>query len=43
MSFRSTFRDWATEETNHPCEVVEAALAHIVQNMTSVQATPRRR
>ena len=30
--FRSTFRDWAAEETNHPCEVVEAALAHVVQN-----------
>ena len=26
--FRSTFRDWAAEETNHPREVVEAALAH---------------
>lgn len=30
--FGSTFRDWAVEETNHPREVVEAALAHIVQN-----------
>ena len=29
---RSTFRDWAAEETNHPREVVEAALAHVVQN-----------
>ena len=29
---RSTFRDWAAEETNHPREVVEAALAHMVQN-----------
>ena len=26
------FRDWAAEETNHPREVVEAALAHVVQN-----------
>ena len=26
--FRSSFRDWASEETNHPREVVEAALAH---------------
>ena len=25
--FRSTFRDWAAEETNHPREVVEAAYA----------------
>ena len=30
--FRSTFRDWAAERTNHPREVVEAALAHVVQN-----------
>ena len=30
--FRSSFRDWAAEETNHPREVVEAALAHVVQN-----------
>ena len=30
--FRSTFRDWAAEETNHPREVVEAALAHMVHN-----------
>ena len=30
--FRSTFRDWAAEETNHPREVVEAALAHVVTN-----------
>ena len=30
--FRSSFRDWATEETNHPREVVEAALAHKVRN-----------
>ena len=30
--FGSTFRNWAAEETNHPREVVEAALAHVVQN-----------
>ncbi len=29
---RSSFRDWAGERTNHPREVVEAALAHVVQN-----------
>ena len=29
---RSTFRDWAAEETNHPREVVEAALAHTVHS-----------
>ena len=32
MAPTSTFRDWAAEETNHPREVVEAALAHVVQN-----------
>ena len=30
--FRSTFRDWAAEETDHPREVIEAALAHGVRN-----------
>ena len=30
--FRSSFRDWAAERTNHPREVVEAALAHVVGN-----------
>ena len=30
--FRSTFRDWAAEETDHPREVIEAALAHVVGN-----------
>ena len=30
--FRSTFRDWAGEETDHPWEVIEAALAHVVRN-----------
>ena len=29
---RSSFRDWAAEETNHPSEVIEAALAHVIQN-----------
>jgi integrase len=28
--FRSTFRDWAGETTNHPREVAEAALAHVL-------------
>ena len=32
--FRSSFRDWAAERTNHPREVVEAALAHVVGNQT---------
>ena len=30
--FRSSFRDWAAGETDHPREVVEAALAHVVRN-----------
>lgn len=32
--FRSSFRDWAAEETTHPREVIEAALAHVVTNQT---------
>ena len=32
--FRSSFRDWAAERTNHPREVIEAALAHTVRNQT---------
>ena len=32
--FRSSFRDWASERTNHPREVIEAALAHVVSNQT---------
>ena len=32
--FRSSFRDWAAERTNHPREVIEAALAHAVRNQT---------
>ena len=34
---RSSFRDWAAEATDHPREVVEAALAHVVRN--KVEAT----
>ena len=30
--FRSSFRDWASEEKNHPRQVVEAALAHQVKD-----------
>lgn len=32
--FRSSFRDWAFEETDHPREIVEVALAHVVGDMT---------
>ena len=27
-----SFRDWAAEETDHPREVIEAALVHMVPN-----------
>ena len=32
--FRSTFRDWAGEQTAFPSEVAEAALAHAIGNKT---------
>src|SRR5271169_1360619 len=32
--FRSTFRDWAAECTNFPAEVVEMALAHVIEDKT---------
>ena len=32
--FRSTFRDWAGEETEFAREVVEAALSHVVGDTT---------
>jgi integrase len=32
--FRSTFRDWASETTSHPSDVVEMALAHSVSDKT---------
>mgnify|MGYP000016894615 FL=1 len=38
--FRSSFRDWVSEETNHPSDVAEAALAHTVAN--KVEAAYRR-
>jgi integrase len=38
--FRSSFRDWAGDETNYPREVVEAALAHVIPNAT--EAASRR-
>ena len=34
--FRSSFRDWAAEETGCPRELVEAALAHIVGTKTEL-------
>jgi integrase len=38
--FRSSFRDWSAEQTNHPREVAEAALAHI--NADKTEAAYRR-
>jgi len=38
--FRSSFRDWAAEETDHPREVAEAALAHKVRSQ--IEAAYRR-
>ena len=32
--FRSTFRDWASESTNFPREVIEACLAHSIDTKT---------
>ena len=32
--FRSTFRDWAAEQTNFPREIAEAALAHVIADRT---------
>jgi integrase len=32
--FRSSFRDWAAEQTDHPPRVAEAALAHVVGDKT---------
>jgi integrase len=34
--FRSSFRDWAGDETEHPREVTEAALAHAVGDETEL-------
>jgi len=38
--FRSTFRDWAAEKTDHPRDVAEMALAHSVED--KVEAAYRR-
>ena len=38
--FRSSFRDWASEQTNFPREVCEAALAHTIES--KVEAAYRR-
>jgi integrase len=38
--FRSSFRDWAAEQTGHPNHVMEMALAHTIGN--GVEAAYRR-
>ena len=38
--FRSSFRDWVSEETGHPSDVAEMALAHKIAS--SVEASYRR-
>ena len=38
--FRSSFRDWAAENTGYPNEVIEMALAHTISNQ--VEAAYRR-
>src|SRR3546814_16118533 len=40
--FRSSFRDWVSEETNHPSDVAEAALAHLVADKTAAAYRPGR-
>jgi integrase len=30
--FRSTFRDWAAEQTSHAHDICEMALAHVIAN-----------
>ena len=40
LSFRSSFRDWATECTEAPREICELALAHV--NSDRVEAAYRR-
>jgi len=32
--FRSSFRDWAAEQTIYPAEVIEKALAHSIKDKT---------
>lgn len=38
--FRSTFKDWASEQTGYPSEVTEMALAHTIENQ--IEAAYRR-
>ena len=39
--FRSSFRDWAAERTDHPRELIEAALSQVAPNkMEAAYARP---
>jgi len=38
----STFRDWCAESTNHPRELAEAALVHVVSDQTEAAYLARR-
>jgi hypothetical protein len=40
--FRSTFKDWAREQTNFPNDVSEAALAHLIGDETGARLRARR-
>ena len=41
--FRSTFRDWVAEQTTHPAELAEMALAHVISNKVEAAYTRLRR
>ena len=38
--FRSSFRDWAAERTDHPREVIEPVLAHVVRRRMRGRTCP---
>ena len=40
--FRSSFRDWASERTDHPRQVAGAALAHVARNQTGSRVCEER-
>jgi hypothetical protein len=39
-SFRATFKTWATERTNFPRELVEAAVAHVFDDKPARRHAP---
>ena len=40
--FRSTFRDWAAEQTSYPREIAEMALGHVVGKRRRARVPARR-